>query len=118
MRIALLLTFAALLVHAQDTAPKLEFEVASVKPAAPQAGGRGGTFMNGGPGSRDPSQITYTNVPLRLLIMNAYNIKGFQLTAPNTVDDGRFDILAKVPKAPRGRMPASCCKISLSIALA
>ncbi len=52
--------------------------------------------MNGGPGTRDPGQITFTNVDLRLLMQVAFDIKDFQLTAPD-LGGGRFDISAKVP---------------------
>ncbi len=96
MRIAVLIAFGCTLAYGQ-TAAKLEFEVASIKAAAPQQAGRNMIGINGGPETRDPGQITYTNVPLRLLIQNAFNIKGFQLTAPNSLDDVHFDILVKVP---------------------
>jgi uncharacterized protein (TIGR03435 family) len=97
MRVAILLAFAGLLAYAQETR-KLEFEVASIKPAEPQIAGRGMIGMSGGPGTRDPGQITYRNVPVRMLLLSAFDIKGFQLTAPASVDDLRFDILVKVPK--------------------
>jgi uncharacterized protein (TIGR03435 family) len=96
MRAATLLAFAGLLAYGQET-PKLEFEVASIKPATPQIPGRGMIGISGGPGTRDPVQITYRSVPVRMLLLNAFDIKGFQLTAPASVDDLRFDILVKVP---------------------
>ena len=97
MRAVILLAFTGILAFGQEK-PRLEFEVASIKPAAPEAAGRGVVFMQGGPGTSDPSQIRYTNVTIRLMIMNAFNVKRFQLTAPGTVDDLHFDVLAKVPK--------------------
>jgi uncharacterized protein (TIGR03435 family) len=97
MRAAILLAFAGILASGQDK-PRLEFEVASIKPATPEVAGRGMVLMQGGPGTSDPSQIRYTNVTIRLMIMNAFNVKSFQLTAPGTVDDLHFDVLAKVPK--------------------
>ncbi len=97
MRTAILLAFAGILAYGQEK-PRLEFEVASIKPAAPQ-GGRGGmVLLSGGPGTRDPGQISYANVTIRMMITNAYNIKSFQLTAPGTLDDLHFDVLAKVSK--------------------
>jgi uncharacterized protein (TIGR03435 family) len=97
MLIALLLLFFCAPAFAQD-APKLEFEVASIKPAAPQETGRMMMGMRGGPETPDPSQITFTNVTLRFVITQAFNIKGFQLTAPAAIDDAHFDITARVPK--------------------
>jgi uncharacterized protein (TIGR03435 family) len=96
MRAVLLLTFAGVLAFGQDK-PRLEFEVASIKPAEPQIPGRGMIGISGGPGTRDPSQITYRSVPVRMLVLNAFDIKGFQLTAPASIDDLRFDIQVKVP---------------------
>lgn len=75
-----------------------EFEVASVKPSAPQEMNRSFVRMGGGPGTNDPGQITYTNVPLRSLLANAYGVKGYQITGPGFLDTERFDVLAKVPK--------------------
>lgn len=75
------------------------FEVASVKPAeAPSTPGMLRVGMRGGPGTPDPGQITYSNVTLKNLIMNAYNVKGYQITGPKFLDGDRFDIVAKVPK--------------------
>ncbi len=75
-----------------------EFEVASVKAAAPQDMHRMQVMMRGGPGSPDPGQITYTNVSLRNIVMNAYGVKNFQISGPGFLDTERFDVLAKVPK--------------------
>jgi uncharacterized protein (TIGR03435 family) len=96
MRAAILLAFAGILAYSQEK-PRLEFEVASIKSAEPQIPGRGMIGISGGPGTRDPSQITYRSVPTRLLILNAFDIKGFQLNAPASIDDVRFDIQVKVP---------------------
>ena len=77
------------------------FEVASVKPNK-----SGEPFVSLGiqPGGR----FTATNVPLRLLIRNAYQIQDFQLIgAPEWVNSDRFNIVAKAegdvpPSAPGG----------------
>jgi uncharacterized protein (TIGR03435 family) len=82
-----------------QTAPPLAFEVASVKPAAQQPGGRGGMIrIQGGPGTRDPGRITYTNVPLAFLLTIAYDVKNFQLKAPAWMDTEHYDVTAKVPE--------------------
>ena len=74
------------------------FEAASVKPSAPMTGNRLMVRMQGGPGTPDPGQITYTNVALKNLIMTAYNVKGYQVSGPGWLESERFDIMAKIPK--------------------
>src|ERR1017187_586637 len=75
-----------------------QFDVASVKPAAPIAGNTIRVMMRGGPGSSDPGQITYTNVSLKNVLMNAYGVKDFQISGPGWLDSERYDIVAKVPR--------------------
>src|ERR1039457_5492305 len=53
--------------------------------------------MSGGPGTPDPGQLTYTNVSLKNILTNAYNVKGYQLSGPKWLDSERFDITAKIP---------------------
>lgn len=74
------------------------FEVASVKPAEPPPAGQMRVMMRGGPGSADPGQLTYTNVTLKNVLMNAYAVKGYQISGPKWPDSERFDIVAKIPK--------------------
>jgi uncharacterized protein (TIGR03435 family) len=78
---------------AQEVSP--HFEVASVKPAAPQANGRVG--LRGGPGSNDPGRITYTNVTPRMVIENAYDVLDDQVSGPTWLATERYDIAATVP---------------------
>ena len=73
------------------------FEVASVKPAAPNTGNGVRVLMRGGPGSNDPGQITYTNVTMMILLTNAYGVKNFQISGPGWLNSERYDIVAKVP---------------------
>src|SRR5277367_3227851 len=97
MRAATMLAFAGILAYGQEK-PKLEFEVASVKPSVIPPGGRGMTVgSRGGPGTADPTQITYWNMILKLLIMTAYDVKSYQVTAPDWTDAQRFTIAATVP---------------------
>ena len=66
----------------------LRFEVASIKP---------NTFVDGPTemGTQPGGRVTIVNVPLRLLIRNAYEIQDAQLVdAPKWIADERFDILA------------------------
>ena len=74
--------------------------MASVKP---NKSGDGRVMIGMQPGGR----FTATNVPLRMLIRNAYRLQDFQIVgAPDWIDSERFDIVAKaegdVPPAPIG----------------
>jgi uncharacterized protein (TIGR03435 family) len=80
-----------------QTPASATFEVASIKPAAPQEMGRMMVGMRGGPGTPDPTQATFTNVSLTMLVQMAYDVRDFQVTAPAWMDSTRFDIQAKVP---------------------
>ena len=81
----------------QQPDPKFTFEVASIKPAAPQAMGRIQMGGGGGPGTPDPGRIRFTNMPLRMLIMRAYDVQSFQVAGPSWMDSQHFDVIAKVP---------------------
>ncbi len=71
-------------------APHLEFEVASVKT------NKSGPMMTAM--RVVPSEFRMTNIPLRILIMQAYRVSGYQLIGgPNWLDSERFDIVAKAP---------------------
>jgi uncharacterized protein (TIGR03435 family) len=67
----------------------LAFEVASVKPAPPNAPG---PYVVPGPGAG----LTITNMTLKELIVMAYRIHPFQVSAgPSWLDSARYDIVAK-----------------------
>jgi uncharacterized protein (TIGR03435 family) len=76
------------------SAQTAQFEVASVKPAPPDARGMRCT---GGPGTSDPGSLTCENYSLAFLVMMAYNLRSFQLTAPAWMDSARYDVVAKIP---------------------
>ena len=99
MAVAAIFTLAGSLALGQTPESKLEFEVASVKPWAPPTGGGRGIFMGmrGGPGTPDPGQITYSGLPLKFLLANAYDVRPYQVIGPGWLDMERFDIVAKVP---------------------
>jgi len=80
--------------------PKLEFEVASIKPAAPMGQGRFFMGGRGGPGSGDPGRVEYTNMTVQMLITAAYGVKSYQVVGapPSGMDSPRFDLTAKVPE--------------------
>src|ERR1700734_2273648 len=103
---AALLAATSCAAFAQTTGATPSFEVATIKPAGPPAASMGAGGMKiairmgaqGGPGTSDPGQITYSNLPLKSLLVNAYGVKGYQISGPAWIDTERFNIVAKVPK--------------------
>ncbi len=86
---ALWLSAVGLLAYGQT------FEVATIKPAGPDAVAYA---VRGGPGSGDPGQISYRGWSLKELVMLAYGLQQpSQLSGPDWLGKERFDIVAKVP---------------------
>jgi len=82
-----------------QTSDGLTFEVASVR-HSPPPDPNGRVFFGpprGGPGTRDPEQITWTNAALRNVLITAYDVQIFQINAPDWFSTERYDIVAKVP---------------------
>src|SRR4051794_33050749 len=72
-----------------QTESKLQFDVASIKPAAP---GQRGTFIRANPGGR----TSITNMALKDLITWAYRIQPYQISGgPSWIETARYDIEAK-----------------------
>jgi len=105
-----LMSFAAL----AQTQALPSFEVASVKPAAPQVADMSPaipasgeqvigmrvmlTGPRGGPGGSDPGRITYLGMSMKSLLLTAYGVKPYQLSGPSWMETERFDIVAKIPE--------------------
>ena len=71
-----------------------QFEVASIKPAAPDARGR---FIRMLPGGR----VNITNMPLKDMIVLAWRIQPFQVIGgPKWIESERYDIVAKPETKP------------------
>ena len=86
-RVLLLTALSAFLLPAQSKTN--EFEVASIRPASPDATG---TRFQARPGV-----FIVTNATLRQLISDAYDVRDFQLTGGESwVGTQRFDITAKI----------------------
>jgi uncharacterized protein (TIGR03435 family) len=67
------------------------FEVASIKP---NNSGDGRVMMQ-----TQPGQFRATNITLRLLIRNAYQLQDFQISGgPNWMASDHFDLIAKMPE--------------------
>jgi uncharacterized protein (TIGR03435 family) len=83
---------------AQQADESLTFDAATIKPATlPVPNGRGPVFLrgpSGGPGTKDPGRINYPYMPLKNLLMTAYDVKNFQISGPGWLDTERFEINA------------------------
>jgi uncharacterized protein (TIGR03435 family) len=96
----LTIVIAALSARAfAQTPDTAAFEVASIRPSPPiEQNAR--VFLGpprGGPGTSDPGQITWKYAALRNILTTAFDVQTFQLTAPDWLQNERFDIVAKVP---------------------
>lgn len=72
------------------------FDAASVRPGPPANSGR--FSMTGGPGTTDPTFLRYTNIPLKRVLMSAYDMKYWQIAGPDWLNSLRFDISARIPE--------------------
>lgn len=95
MRFAVCLFFAASLLQAQGA----KFEVASIKPANPDA--HGSSILTDKVGG-----LTVENAPIRALITMAYGIRDFQLSGgPGWIGTDRYDVMARPEKAESTQEP-------------
>jgi uncharacterized protein (TIGR03435 family) len=79
-----------LAVAALAQEPPQAFEVATVRPATDAEG------MNN---RRDPVRATWTNMPLAMVVQNAYRLQPDQLIGgPNWIRSDRWDIIAKTDR--------------------
>lgn len=83
---------------------RLEFEAASVRPAAPAAPNE--VFsMQGGPGSSDPGRISFRGEPLENLLLFAFSLQPDRLEGPGWLQSQRFDITASLaPESSRDQL--------------
>lgn len=72
------------------------FEAASIKPSDPKAPQAN---ASGGPGTSDPGQVSYTNLPLSSVLMRAYDgiESSDQIIGPPSLRSQKYDIVAKIP---------------------
>ena len=87
-------------------AQQVEFEVASLKPAAnPPFAGRFSSSdplaeaigFERGPGSKTPGRIHYSGVSLKMILVKAYGMRPYQILGPGWMETERYDIDAKYP---------------------
>jgi uncharacterized protein (TIGR03435 family) len=87
----LAIALAASAAFAQSDMPRLEFEVASIKPSPP-------ITDNVKLGLRiDGAQVYITAFSLKDYIRIAYRVKDYQVEGPDWISSERFDIAAKLP---------------------
>lgn len=72
------------------------FEAAVIRPFL-EGTPRVGSGCDGGPGSRDPSRVTCEYVTLRMLLVQAYQMKAQEIVGPGWLDAARFNVTATVP---------------------
>jgi len=89
-----ILSFLAVgVIFAQAQPARPEFVVASVKP---NTSGSNSSSSHGSKG-----QVVFTNVSLKRMIEQAYNVKSFQVTGPDWMESVNFDLAAKYPPETR-----------------
>ena len=100
------------LLPAQSTETRPNFEVASIKVNTTLSSNRSINFAPGG-------QLNCTNVPLRMLMQFAYDVRDYQLAnLPSWADTEPYDILAKpsedaIAKDPPANSQASTAQLRL-----
>lgn len=86
------LAMLGLCLFTWQASARIAFEVASIKPAQPESGGKMRVGMNS-----DAGMLRYINVSLKDCIRVAYRVKDFQVEGPDWLNSTRFDIVAKLP---------------------
>jgi uncharacterized protein (TIGR03435 family) len=85
-------------IFGQAPESRLQFDVATVRPAAPRGPDeRTIVVRTGGPGSTDPERVRYRDIDLRNLLLESYGVPVDQLIIPDWVKTERYDITAKIP---------------------
>jgi uncharacterized protein (TIGR03435 family) len=82
------------LIYSQTTEPA--FEVASVTYVGPYDSNRDRS-QQGGPGTPNPTRITYENVTMLTLLVRAYGVDFDQISGPPWIDSIQYTVIANVP---------------------
>jgi uncharacterized protein (TIGR03435 family) len=97
---AVLIAFAASALFAQDS-PRVQFEVASIRPSAEQPTGTGTAGVH-----IDGAQVRWTALTIKDYIAGAYRVKAYQVSGPDWIGSDRFDIAATRPAGvPASQIP-------------
>jgi uncharacterized protein (TIGR03435 family) len=89
---------AAVIVLTFTTIYGQEFEVASIRLSPPQNSQRIRVRMDGGPGTNDPTRFS-CRCSLSMLVMEAYNVKYYQIAGLGSRESEIYDTAANVPPA-------------------
>jgi uncharacterized protein (TIGR03435 family) len=73
------------------------FEVASIRPSSASISARIRVFVEGGPGSSNPTRFSCRNCSVARLVMLAYDVEYSQITGLNTQKDYLYDVEATLP---------------------
>lgn len=90
MKLVACIVFTCAIAHGQ------QFDAASIRPSPPQNSRRIRVQMDGGPGTTDPARFS-CRCSLTMLVMEAYNVKYYQIAGLNSRESDLYDIIAKVP---------------------
>lgn len=83
-----------------------QFDVASIKPAPPQPLGHTSTKMDVTTDATRNGVLRYSNVTLKEVIGEAYQVKQYQIAGgPGWLDSDRFDIAATIPAGAGREVP-------------
>jgi len=95
-----LIAVLSLLVSSVLAADLPSFEAASVRHSDPQSQG-GPNACAGGPGTSDPGMLHCINSSLATFVLQAYDVKWYELVSPDWVIQGGsktgYDVTAKIP---------------------
>lgn len=95
LALAACLTLSYVVAFAQPSDAK--FEVASVRSSTEATATPANSSIHGGPGTKDPERIEFKNESLTALLMRAYAVLNYQISAPKWTTAARFNIVANVP---------------------
>jgi uncharacterized protein (TIGR03435 family) len=73
------------------------FEAISIKITPPSRRINGSYLLRGGPGTRDPGQITFTPITVAGLVMVAYDAPTYRIHGPEWLNTEQYDVVAKLP---------------------
>lgn len=85
-------TFAATFASAQASPPKLEFEVAAIRPSQPSGPDRVDAGLH-----LDGSQARFGSLNLKEYVAIAYHVRANRVIGPDWIAQKRFNINAKLP---------------------
>jgi uncharacterized protein (TIGR03435 family) len=86
---------AVLVANAQPQ--QSAFEVASIKLLTPEQLDQAVVSGGGRIVTQDPSLLSYPFITLKILLMRAYDLKPFQISGPDWLNDANYQLSAKLP---------------------